>query len=155
MTANRGDIIHAVRVGLPIGGRDHQASSLCWCEPSALLRDLASGATVWVHGATGEGDSRSDHATGDGMHSHMHSLYTDADTQNASERRTKGTLGSEVPTGSATLGSLGQEAGGGRYIRQNASRKTAPHKSGQRLGVKRSDTEASSYTPRIGMHAHA
>jgi hypothetical protein len=59
MTVNRGDIIHAVRVG-QVAGRDHRASSLCWCEPSALLRDLASGATVWVHGATGEGDSRPD-----------------------------------------------------------------------------------------------
>jgi hypothetical protein len=58
MTVNRGDLIHAVRVGQAIGSRDHRASATCWCEPSPLLRDLASGATVWVHGATGEGDNR-------------------------------------------------------------------------------------------------
>ncbi len=60
MTVNRADIIHAVRVGQVAGGRDHRASQTCWCEPSPLLRDLASGATVWVHGATGEGDDRRD-----------------------------------------------------------------------------------------------
>jgi hypothetical protein len=60
MTVNRGDIIHAVRVGLPIGEREHHATSTCWCEPSPLLRDLASGAAIWVHVASNTGADRTE-----------------------------------------------------------------------------------------------
>jgi len=51
--------IHA----LPGDGADHRASSTCWCQPQATLRDAATGAPVWVHRGPHESvgaDSRGD-----------------------------------------------------------------------------------------------
>lgn len=57
MTGN-GDARHAIRVGQAIGEREHRPATDCWCEPRALLRDLASGAAIWVHGLPNAGHDR-------------------------------------------------------------------------------------------------
>jgi len=40
--------LHAVRIGAAVG-RDHRASRTCWCGPVAMLRDLETMRTIFVH----------------------------------------------------------------------------------------------------------
>jgi len=132
MTVNRSDVIHAVRVGQAIGERDHNATSTCWCEPSPLLRDLTSGAAIWVHGATGEGDNRLDAETGADMHSPMHFLYTGTDAPSVADRGASAAVAKVGGTGriAARLGmpSLSALGGGGAHTAALPMRKTAPSK---------------------------
>jgi hypothetical protein len=41
--------IHAVSTGGPPRLHDHRALSSCWCHPEQVLRDLATGAPIYMH----------------------------------------------------------------------------------------------------------
>jgi hypothetical protein len=122
MTVNRGDAIHAVRVGQVAGGRDHRASQTCWCEPRALLRDLASGAAIWVHGTSNVGHARPE---SDAMGKHAAPCIAGEQAPATDPEPPSQALGQQAMQRHSTLGSLGGRPPGGTHTRQNASRKTA------------------------------
>jgi hypothetical protein len=41
--------IHAVPITGSPRARDHRATATCWCQPTEAMRDLATGAVVFVH----------------------------------------------------------------------------------------------------------